>query len=114
MTVIVTLVILLFFGTSTPELKLFCATMLAGIISGTYSSIYNASPILYLWNNAVIKAKGEEAGLMGLARADAARMAVITSSVTPTAAAVTGPSGRSYGQVKRRASGSDQNKDLDI
>ena len=114
MTVIVTLIILLIFGTSTPELKLFCATMLAGIISGTYSSIYNASPILYLWNRAIVKSKGEEAGLMGLARVDAARMAVITSAAAPAAAAVTGSTGRSYGQVKRRASGSDQKNDLDL
>jgi SecD/SecF fusion protein len=114
MTVIVTLIILLIFGTSTPELKLFCATMLAGIISGTYSSIYNASPILYLWDKAIVKSKGEEFGLMGLARADAAKIAVISTAASPTAPAVTGADGRSYGQVRRRANKPTQDNDLDL
>ena len=52
-TVVLTLAILLFFGTTTPELKFFVLAMLIGIVSGTFSSIYNASPILYLWDKAI-------------------------------------------------------------
>lgn len=106
MTVVMTLAIMLAFGTTTPDLKLFCATMLAGIASGTYSSIYNASPILYLWDRATAKKKGEEFTLVGMARAEASKHRVITTAapVAPTTPASTNPSGtRSYGQVRRRA-----------
>jgi SecD/SecF fusion protein len=106
MTVIVTLLVLLVAGTTTPELKLFCATMLAGIVSGTYSSIYNASPILFLWDRAIGKKKGEEATLLGLAHEEAKKHSVIITqaSASPAAAGqVTGASGRTYGQVRRRA-----------
>jgi len=106
MTVVLTLFILLFAGTSTPDLKLFCATMLAGIISGTYSSIFNASPILFLWDRAIAKKKGEAESMMGRAKAESARNRVVQTqgvvavdAPTPT----TSPSGRSYGQVRRRA-----------
>lgn len=115
-TVVITLLILLVFGTTTPDLKLFCATMLAGIVSGTYSSIYNASPILYLWDRAIAKRKGESETLVGKATAENERNRVITTRgpqvvadvvpKTPTAPPNpnnTGASGRSYGQVRRRA-----------
>jgi SecD/SecF fusion protein len=106
-TVVVTLAILLLWGTATPDLKLFCVTMLAGIISGTYSSIYNASPILYLWDKAVIKRKGEAYSIMGIARAENVR-ARANQTVVETAPARaevnTDTTGRSYGQVRRRAS----------
>ncbi len=49
MTVILTLTALLLFGGET--IRWFVATLLIGIISGTYSSIFNASPILVLWEN---------------------------------------------------------------
>ncbi len=108
MTVIATLGILLAFGTVTPDLKLFCVTMLAGILSGTFSSIYNASPILYLWDRAVIKRKGEANSILGIARAENARLrsaAVMADQPTvATASATPSSSGRSYGQVRRRAS----------
>ncbi len=105
MTVVVTLFILLFIGSTTPDLKLFCVTMLAGIISGTYSSIYNASPILYLWDRAVGKKKGEEATLVGASRRDAANRRIVTPTVAPDTSAVQSTTGnRSYGQVRRRAS----------
>jgi SecD/SecF fusion protein len=106
MTVIATLIILLAYGTTTPDLKLFCATMLAGILSGTYSSIYNASPILYLWDRAVGRKKGEAETLVGRARHENDRHRVITTTrgaTTPVAEGNTAPSGRTYGQVKRRA-----------
>jgi SecD/SecF fusion protein len=105
-TVIVTLLILVFFGTPTPDLKFFVVTMLIGIISGTYSSIYNASPILYLWDKMTVKKKGEAFGLIGLARTEAARMAAVRSGGQqniPRTEANTSTEGRSYGQVRRRA-----------
>jgi SecD/SecF fusion protein len=117
MTVIVTLIILLVTGTTTPDLKLFCVTMLVGIISGTYSSIFNASPILWLLDKSMIKRHGEGASLTGLARADAAKRRVYASqAATSAAAAGTGTSatnpgsGRSYGQVRRRNSAVDRSK----
>lgn len=107
MTVIATLAILLIWGTATPDLKLFCVTMLAGIISGTYSSIYNASPILYLWDKAVIKNKGEAHSIMGIARAENARARASQTLVeAPSSRAETNTdtTGKTYGQVRRRAS----------
>ncbi|HEX7498473.1 MAG TPA: protein translocase subunit SecF [Candidatus Limnocylindrales bacterium] len=47
MTVVITLVALLFFGGS--AIHYFVLALLIGIISGTYSSIFNASPILVVW-----------------------------------------------------------------
>ncbi|RYG32986.1 protein translocase subunit SecF, partial [bacterium] len=108
MTVIVTLGVLLFTGTTTPDLKLFCVTMLAGILSGTYSSIYNASPILYMWDRFVGKKKGEEFTLMGLTRAHDTQTATVQTQAG--AAAVVGSDGRTYGQVRRRASAVDKSK----
>ena len=98
--------LLVFFGTPTPDLKFFVVTMLIGIISGTYSSIYNASPILYLWDKAVVRKKGEQFGLIGLARAEVARSASMRSGAqqsVPRTEANTSTEGRTYGQVRRRA-----------
>lgn len=104
-TVAATLAILIAFGTATPELKFFCLAMLVGIISGTYSSIYNASPILYLWDKAITK-KDPKKGLVGLAQEELAKKRIISSGVrTATAPQTQSPeTGRSYGQVRRRAS----------
>lgn len=111
-TAIVTLVLLIAFGTPTPELKFMCLTMLAGIVIGTYSSIFNAAPILYLWDKATMKRHGEEAGLMGEARREAAQRAQAAMQAGSLATAPVGgvvdpgqPSaGSSYGQIKRRSS----------
>lgn len=48
-TVIMVLLSLLIFGG--PVIKLFVTALLIGVISGTYSSIFNASPILVLWRS---------------------------------------------------------------
>jgi SecD/SecF fusion protein len=78
--------------------------MMVGIISGTYSSIYNASPILYLWDRA-IAAKIPEHSLMSMATKEIGRQRILGTTATTPAAQVTNPeTGRSYGQVKRRAS----------
>ncbi len=100
-TVIVTLAILAFFGTTTPDLRFFVVAMLIGILSGTYSSIYNASPILYLINKRIVEKRGESFGLQALARTDADRNRIMqTQAEIPS---VVGSDGRSYGQVRRRA-----------
>lgn len=62
--VLVTLAILVFVGSATPDLKHFNAAMLVGILSGTYSSIFNAAPILVLWERIVAKRKGVGATIM--------------------------------------------------
>ena len=100
-TVIATLAILAFFGTTTPDLRFFVVAMLIGILSGTYSSIYNASPILYLINKRVVAKRGEQFGLQHLAKSDAERNRIIQTQ--SEGAAVVGSDGRSYGQVRRRA-----------
>lgn len=47
LTVVLTLVALLLFGGE--SVRWFVAALLVGIISGTYSSIFNAAPLLVLW-----------------------------------------------------------------
>lgn len=97
-TVIATLIILLVWGTPTPDLKFFCAAMLFGIVSGTYSSIFNATPILWLWDTYVTKKKGPKHSLIAEAMADVARTrAAQAQTATPAGAPAAG-----YGTVKRR------------
>jgi preprotein translocase subunit SecF len=49
MTVLLTLLALFLFGGE--SIKLFVLALLIGIASGTYSSIFNASPLLVTWHN---------------------------------------------------------------
>lgn len=53
LTVILTLLALLLFGGET--IRLFVLALLIGIASGTYSSIFNASPLLVTWHNYRLK-----------------------------------------------------------
>lgn len=99
-TVIVTLIILMIWGTPTPDLKFFCVAMLFGIISGTYSSIFNATPILWMWDNFVTKKRGPQHSLIAEAMAESARVRA-TQGQAATAATASGPAG-GYGTVKRR------------
>ncbi|MBI2420497.1 MAG: protein translocase subunit SecF [Candidatus Levybacteria bacterium] len=55
LTVILVLLALLLFGGE--SIKWFVVALLIGIASGTYSSIFNASPILVVWNEFVRKRK---------------------------------------------------------
>lgn len=105
MTVIATLAILIAVGSATPELKLFNAAMLVGIISGTYSSIFNASPILYLWDKAIQK-KSPENTLLGIAHASRVKIKPLTTAA-PVPTSTNGPTAPGqatpgYSQVKRR------------
>lgn len=52
-TVIITLSALLIFGGD--SIRYFVFALLIGIISGTYSSIFNAAPMLVIWNNFIEK-----------------------------------------------------------
>lgn len=106
-TVIITLILLIFVGSATPELKLFNAAMLAGIISGTYSSIFNAAPILYLWDRAIGKSKGEENTMLAISRANSSQVRLTQPATTPGPVAgptpgQPGPGSGAYGQTKRR------------
>ena len=49
LTVMLTLLTLALFGGIT--IRHFVVTLLVGVFSGTYSSIFNASPILVVWEN---------------------------------------------------------------
>jgi preprotein translocase subunit SecF len=49
LTVLMTLTALLLFGGA--SIRIFVLTLLVGITSGTYSSIFNASPLLVVWEN---------------------------------------------------------------
>ncbi len=49
LTVVVTLTALLLFGGA--AIRYFVLALLIGIVSGTYSSIFNASPLLVVWQN---------------------------------------------------------------
>lgn len=110
-TVIVTLLLLTVMGSATIDLKLFNAAMLIGVISGTYSSIFNASPILYLWDKAISK-KGEGHGLMGMARQAASSVRLqqpASASAAPAAPTATPNStATGYGQTKRRRASDSQ------
>ncbi len=59
LTVVITLLALYLFGGV--SIKHFVLALLLGIISGTYSSIFNASPMLVVWNNYKIKRAGQKA-----------------------------------------------------
>jgi SecD/SecF fusion protein len=59
LTVVITLVALAVFGG--PVIRLFTVALLVGIVSGTYSSIFNASPILVVWEQAARKRRGQSA-----------------------------------------------------
>ncbi|OGH21604.1 MAG: protein-export membrane protein SecF [Candidatus Levybacteria bacterium RIFCSPHIGHO2_01_FULL_41_15] len=57
LTVVLVLVALLLFGGET--IRWFVVALLIGIISGTYSSIFNASPILVVWQEWIEKRKNK-------------------------------------------------------
>jgi len=68
LTVVLTLIPLVLFGGS--SIFFFCLSMLIGIVSGTYSSIFNAAPLLVLWRDRAA-AKQPPAGLPPSAQATA-------------------------------------------
>jgi SecD/SecF fusion protein len=108
-TAIVPLIILIAIGTPTPELKFMCVAMLTGIVVGTYSSIFNAAPILWLWDKAIMKKRGEKAGLMAEAMREA-KLRAQRLQTTPAGVPGVGgggddapAAGDAYGTIKRRS-----------
>jgi SecD/SecF fusion protein len=55
-TVILTLLAMMIWGE--PSTRLLITALLIGIVSGTYSSIFNATPILVDWENALARLRG--------------------------------------------------------
>jgi len=98
LTVVLTLVFLLIFGAE--NIRHFVVALLIGVISGTYSSIFNASQLLVLWYGLTEK---QPAGVpVEPAVSRAARM----RELKPIAGEDTGPDGGGYGvegQLERSA-----------
>jgi len=77
-TVVITLLALLIWGG--PVIRLFASALLIGIVSGTYSSIFNATPLLVLWK----RVAGERAlAAAGAPAAAAGRPASRKPAVSP-------------------------------
>jgi len=57
LTVILVLIALLIFGGE--SIRWFVVALLIGITSGTYSSIFNASPLLVVWQEILQKRKNK-------------------------------------------------------
>ncbi len=68
-TVVLTLTALLLFGGSATEE--FVLALLIGIVSGTYSSIFNASPLLVVWQEREDRKRGRISGPPSIRRASA-------------------------------------------
>ena len=102
LTVVITLFLLLVMGSTTPDLKFFSLTMLLGVLSGTYSSIYNAAPILYIWDKWIERKKGKDATLIEEARRyqERKRLEAIEAQTAGSVPGWTPPHG--YSQTKRR------------
>jgi preprotein translocase subunit SecF len=81
LTVILTLLALVIWGG--PVIRLFVVAMLIGVITGTYSSIFNASPLLVVWEQ--IAAKRRRAALV--AATTAKRPADVRLRPTPSPSA---------------------------
>lgn len=113
MTAIFSLIVLIAIGTPTPELKFMCVTMLTGIVIGTYSSIFNASPVLYLWDRSVRNKRGEQAGLVAETMRDIQVRA--QGIVMPDAqrGSVPPEGGQAYGQIKRRSKVEQSTRNID-
>ncbi len=76
-TVILTLLALLILGG--PVIRVFVAALLIGVVSGTYSSIFNASPLLVLWKQLT----GTAGATPALAGAGAPARAITPRSAAP-------------------------------
>lgn len=103
-TVIIALGLLLTIGATTVELSFFNAVMLVGVIVGTYSSIFNAAPVLFLYDMFVTKRKGEGDSLVAHTQAEmlAARQVAAAPEVAREERVYRDEQGNVYGQVKRR------------
>jgi SecD/SecF fusion protein len=76
-TVFLTLLMLLLFGAQ--NIHHFVAALLIGVVSGTYSSIFNASILLNLWQKVI----GAPVGAQAPVRPRETRMAPVSSTIIP-------------------------------
>ncbi|MBX3115516.1 MAG: protein translocase subunit SecD [Fimbriimonadaceae bacterium] len=104
-TAMLPLAVLLAVGTPTPELKFMVLVMLLGIAIGTYSSIFNASPILWLWNRASVKRKGPDEDLVVEAQHESKLRAAQVVAAPAQEGTV---SASDYGTIRRKQSVKDQ------
>lgn len=103
-TAVMPLILLIAIGTPTPELKFFCLAMLVGIAVGTYSSIFIASPILYLIDKRIEQKKGKQFTLLEEALRDRKiRLAAMQAAATGGGAADPDLAAQ-YGTIKRKES----------
>jgi SecD/SecF fusion protein len=106
-TVVLTLVCLLILGG--PVIKLFVAALLIGIVSGTYSSIFNASPLLVLWKQLTGERAPAPAAAIGGAARPAPRKAEPVSQPKPLPSAPAAPVAQTAPVVRTdRSDGSDE------
>jgi SecD/SecF fusion protein len=110
LTVIVPLIILLIWGTATIDLKFFILAMLVGITYGTYSSLFNAVPILYVWDQLIYKTKGHAKTLLGQAEAHRERNRLISQAISQEQARQYVTAG-GYGQIRRRRGVDERKRD---
>lgn len=113
-TVILTLAVLLIWGSSTTDLKFFNLTMLVGIVFGTYSSIFIASPVLYGIDRWIMRSKGEDAGLMAITAKEqqfAQRVVKPAESVDAAPTDLETKAGQ-YGQIRRRRRASEASRSI--
>ncbi|QYK53343.1 MAG: protein translocase subunit SecD [Fimbriimonadaceae bacterium] len=103
-TAALTLVVVFFFS-PTPELKFMILVMFLGIIIGTYSSIFNASPILWLWNRASVKRKGPDEDLVVEAQHESKLRAAQVVAAPSQEGTV---SASDYGTIRRKQSVKEQ------
>ena len=94
LTVVLMLAALFFIGSAMPDLRHFHAIMLIGVISGTYSSIFNASPILVL-----IERFSHRMGAQTLEAAVKERERAVPAA--PRTAAATSDGDSAFGQTGR-------------
>lgn len=97
--------IVVFFFSPTPELKFMILVMFFGIVVGTYSSIFNASPILWLWNKASVKRKGPDEDLVVEAQHESKLRAAQVVAAPAQEGTV---SASDYGTIRRKQSVKDQ------
>jgi len=100
--VIVSLILLIAIGSATPDLKFFNTVMLCGIVAGTYSSIWNAAPILYVLDRWFAKSRGEHATLLGITAQELKAQRILSQTARPAGQASEPTEDTGYGQVRRR------------
>jgi preprotein translocase subunit SecF len=92
LTVLLVLIALFFFGGIT--IRHFIGALIIGTITGTYSSIFNAAPIVYLWTKRSRKERAEALPLPTVAPATE-----VSRTTTPTPIYVPAP--RSVGNISK-------------